>query len=278
MGINITLMVIITLVVVINNDRLKSSFLKDYYIYIYMGYMLNLLNMVGFKLYYNTKKNTMVGDSGNSGSIGKKGRRGKTIMCSYFFYNIYFFKTKKYNRALSLNIGLEENDETLTNKIKSFGFYDSGLEMEELDLSFLTKLHTQSKKDKIIGVLRDIFKFSTRMSFLSYSLNKSIRGDDFADKITFLNPVGGNGYYPLGNSVVNNDLANKLNAFLVNGDINYPRDYKILFSIQNKEELERQGTEANKEVIMNYSFIKLIPKEGYVALGEVVVRNHSTIC
>ena len=272
-AIYITLMVIITLIVVINNDRLKSSFLNDYYLYIYIGYMLNLLNIAGFKLYYNTKKNTMVGDSGNSGSIGKKGRRGKTIMCSYCSYNIYFFKTKKYNRALSLNIGLEENDETLTNKIKSFGFYDSGLEMEELDLSFLTKLHTQSKKDKIIGVLRDIFKFSTRMSFLSYSLNKSIRGNDFTDKITFLNPVGGNGYYPLGDSVVNNDLANKLNAFLVNGDINYPRDYKILFSIQNKEELERQGTEANKEVIMNYSFIKLIPKEGYVALGEVVVRN-----
>jgi len=272
-GINITLMVIITLAVVINNDRLKSSFLKDYYLYIYMGYMLNLLNMVGFKIYYNKKINTMVGNSGRVGSKGKKGRRGKTVTCSYCAYNIYFFKTKKYNRALSLNIGLEENDKTLTNKIKSFGFYGSGLEMEELDLSFLTKLHSQSKKDKIIGVLRDIFKFSTRMSFLSYSLNKSIKGDDFANKITFLNPIGSNGYYPLGNSVVNDDLANKLNAFLVNGDINYPRDYKILFSIQNNDILERQGTEANKEVVMNYSFIKLIPKEGYVSLGEVVVRN-----
>ena len=94
-GINITLMVIITLAVVINNDRLKSSFLKDYYLYIYMGYMLNLLNMVGFKIYYNKKINTMVGNSGRVGSKGKKGRRGKTVTCSYCAYNIYFFKKKK---------------------------------------------------------------------------------------------------------------------------------------------------------------------------------------
>jgi hypothetical protein len=104
-----------------------------YYLYFYIGFMMNLINMTGFTLYYNKKKNNMVGDMGQSGDRGNKGIRGKTISCSFCEYNLYFYKTKKYTPAVTLNLSMENNLK-LENDIKSFGFGKLGLDMDMLDL------------------------------------------------------------------------------------------------------------------------------------------------
>lgn len=274
LAIYISLMVFISIGVYLTRNKIEQGFFKKYYLYFYIGFMMNLLNMTGFTIYYNKKKNTMVGTMGEPGERGKKGIRGKTIACSFCEYNLYFYKTKKYTPAVTLNLSVGNNSK-LEDDIKSFGFGKLGLDMDMLDLSFLTDIQTKSKTQKIITVLKTIFNFETRMNFLSFNLNKIIKNDEYSTLITFLRPVGGNGYYPIGYSVINKGLANKLNAFLVNGDIDFPEDYKIKFSFQNQEVLDRQGIEKNKKVFMNYSFIKPIPKKGFVSLGELVVRNQN---
>jgi hypothetical protein len=274
LAIYISLMVFLTLGTYLTRNKIEQGFFKQYYLYFYIGFMMNLINMTGFTLYYNKKKNNMVGDMGQSGDRGNKGIRGKTISCSFCEYNLYFYKTKKYTPAVTLNLSME-NNQKLENDIKSFGFGKLGLDMDMLDLSFLTDIQTKSKTENIIKLLKTIFNFETRMNFLSFNLNKIIKTDEYSNLITFLRPIGGNGYYPIGYSVINKGLANKLNAFLVNGDIDFPEDYKVKFSFQNHEVLDRQGIEINKKVVMNYSFIKPIPKKGFVSLGELVVRNQN---
>ena len=120
------------------------------------------------------------------------------------------------------------------------------------------------------------------MKFLSYNLNKNININNNSKQISFFKPIGCNGYFPIGHSVFNSELANKMNAFLVNGDIRFPQKYQKKFTFSNIDVLERQGKELNKKIKMNYSFINPIPpidksQEGenrqFVSLGELIVRN-----
>lgn len=279
-GLYITFMVLLTLGIYFNKEKLNDSFLKKYYIIIYVGYILNLLNLVGFTIYYNKKKETIVGDMGEQGEMGFRGKRGKVQQCSYCDYNLYFIKTKNYKKLITIDLGLEENDE-LDQEIRNFGFTNMGFDMEHINLSFLADLSQQSRNSKIIKTLKKIFNFSTRMKYLSYNLNKIIKKNDFSRHITFLNPTGSTGYFPIGHSVIDRKLANKLNAFLLNGDIKFPNDdgYKVKFTFENHDILDRQSTTVKKEdnygtkKIMNYSFIDVKPPKGYIALGELLIRN-----
>lgn len=279
-GLYITFMVLLTLGIYFNKEKLNDSFLKKYYIIIYVGYILNLLNLVGFTIYYNKKKETIVGDMGEQGEMGFRGKRGKVQQCSYCDYNLYFIKTKKYKKLITLDLGLEENDK-LDEEIRGFGFTNMGFDIEHINLSFLTDLSQQSRNSKIIKTLKTIFKFSTRMKYLSYNLNKIIKKNDFSRYITFLNPTGSTGYFPIGHSVIDRKLANKLNAFLLNGDIKFPNKngYKVKFTFENHDILDRQSTIVKEEdnygtkKVMNYSFIDVKPPKGYIALGELLVKN-----
>ena len=291
-GIYITFIVLLTLGIYFNKEKLNDSFLKKYYFIIYIGYILNLLNLVGFTIYYNKKKENIVGNMGEQGDRGFRGKRGKVQQCSYCDYNLYFIKTKKYKKLITLDLGLEENDK-LDQEIRNFGFTKSGFDMEHINLSFLKDLSQKSRNSKIITTLKTIFDFSTRMKYLSYNLNKIIKKNDFSRYITFLNPTGSTGYFPTGHSVIDRKLANKLNAFLLNGDIAFPKKYNededntetnnsgynIKFTFENHDILDRQSATVKIEddyktkKVMNYSFIEVTPPEGYIALGELLLKN-----
>jgi len=275
-GLYITFMVLLTLGIYFNKEKLENSFIKKYYIYIYIGYILNLLNLVCFTIYYNKKKENIVGEMGKQGERGRRGGRGKVQQCSYCDYNLYFIKTKNYKKLITLDLGLEENDK-LDQEIRNFGFSDRGFDMEHINLSFLKDLSQQSRNNSIIKTLKKIFKYSTRMKYLSYNLNKIIKKNDFSRYITFLNPSGSTGYYPIGHSVIDRKLANKLNAFLLNGDIAFPNEngYNVKFTFENTDVLDRQSVAKETKKIMNYSFIKPKPPDGYQALGELLVRNQN---
>jgi hypothetical protein len=277
-GLYITFMVLLTLSIYLNKEKLDSSFLKKYYIFIYVGYILNLLNMTGFTIYYNKKKENIVGDMGKQGERGFRGSRGKVQQCSYCDYNLYFIKTKKYKKIITLDLGLEENTE-IDEELLQFGFSNMGLEMEYINLSFLKDLSNQSRNSSIIKTLRTIFKFSTRMKYLSYNLNKIIKKNDFSQYITFLNPSGSTGYFPIGHSVIDRDLAHKLNAFLINGDIKFPDNnkYKVKFTFENMDILDRQGVSKETKKKMYYSFIKPDAPDGYKILGELIVKNQEQL-
>ena len=279
-GIYITFIVLLTLGIYFMKEKLDASFLKKYYIIIYVGYILNLLNLVGFTIYYNKKKENIVGDMGEQGERGFRGKRGNVQQCSYCDYNLYFIKTKKYKNLTTLDLGLEENDE-LDQEIRNFGFTNMGFDMEHINLSFLKDLSQHSRNSAIIKTLKTIFKFSTRMKYLSYNLNKIIKKNDFSRYITLLNPTASTGYFPIGHSVIDRQLANKLNAFLLNGDIKFPHKnrYKVKFTFENHDILDRQSATVKKEdnygtkKVMNYSFIEVQPPKGYIALGELLLKN-----
>ena len=291
-GIYITLMVLLTLGIFLNKEKLDASFLKKYYLIIYIGYILNLLNLVAFTIYYNKKKENIVGEIGEQGEKGKRGERGNVKQCSYCDYNLYFIKTKKYKKIITLDLGLEENDE-LDEEIKGFGFTDLGFDIKHIDLSFLKDLSNQSRNNYTIKKLKTIFKFSTRMKYLSYNLNKIIKKNDFSRYITFLNPTGSTGYFPIGHSVIDTKLVNKLNAFLLNGDIKFPKKYnpeindneengyKVKFTFENTDVLDRQTDKKEDALgtkkIMNYSFVDIKPPKGYLALGELLIRNQEKL-
>jgi len=275
-GLYITSIVLLTLGLFFNKDKLDNSFLKNYYIYLYAGYVLNLLNLAGFTIYYNNKKDHLTGTIGEQGSAGFRGKRGKVQQCSYCDYNLYFIKTKKYKKIITLDLGLQENDE-LDQDIRNFGFSNMGFDMDHINLSFLKNMSQQSQNSAIIKTLKTIFKYSTRMKYLSYNLNKIIKKTDFSRYITFLNPVGSTGYFPIGHSVIDRKLENKLNAFLLNGDVAFPRQngYEVKFTFENTDVLDRQGVSAETKKVMNYSFIKPVAPKGYAILGELLVRNQN---
>ena len=278
-GVYITIMVITTLIIYFNKERLDNSYFRSNYKFYYFILMANLINMTYFTIYYHKKKNQLIGEAGIKGDIGSKGTRGKYITCSFCEHNLYFLKTKNYTKIVTLNVGLE--DENLDEDLTNFS-YSLGMNIEEIDLSFLKDIHKQSRNNKIIQILKKLFNYSTRMRYLSYNLNKNINQNNNSKTISFFKPIGGNGYFPIGHSVFNTELANKMNAFLVNGDIRFPQKYQKKFTFENIDVLERQGKELNKKIQMKYSFIKPIPpideaeegdKREFVALGELIIRN-----
>ena len=153
-GVYITFIVLLTLGIYFMKEKLDASFLKKYYIIIYVGYILNLLNLVGFTIYYNKKKENIVGDMGEQGERGFRGKRGNVQQCSYCDYNLYFIKTKKYKNLITMDLGLEENDE-LDDNIRKFGFTNMGFDMEHINLSFLKDLSQQSRNSAIIKTLKN---------------------------------------------------------------------------------------------------------------------------
>ena len=281
MGICITLMILVSLAVFINRVKLENSDFRDYYKIYYYIFMANLANITYFTFYYHRKKDKLKGEIGEKGDTGIKGDRGKYITCSFCEYNLYFLKTKNYTKILTLDVGVDE--QKIDEELENFS-YKMSYNLEYLDLSFLKKMNKSlsMNKNKIIKILKNLFNFTNRMKYLSYHINKAINQNNYSKKISFFKPIGGNGYFPIGHSVFNSELANKMNAFLINGDIRFPADYKIRFTFQNVDELEKQGIEKSKKIEMNYSFIDPIApidetREGdereFVAMGELIVRN-----
>ena len=283
MGICITLMILVSLAVFFNRVKLENSDFRDYYKVYYYIFMANLANITYFTYYYHWKKDKLKGEIGEKGDIGIKGGRGKYITCSFCEHNLYFLKTKNYTKILTLDVGLDEQE--IDKDLERFS-YSMSYNLEYLDLSFLKKMNKSlsMKKNKIIEILKNLFNFKNRMRYLSYHINKSINQNNYSKKVSFFKPIGGNGYFPIGHSVFNSELANKMNAFLVNGDIRFPANYKIRFTFQNVDELERQGLEKSKKIKMNYSFIDPIPpidetreddEREFVSMGELIVRNQN---
>ena len=52
-GLYITLMILLTLVIYLNRNNLEQTYFRNTYFIYYLGFMLNLLNMVIFTIYYN---------------------------------------------------------------------------------------------------------------------------------------------------------------------------------------------------------------------------------
>ena len=283
LGICLTLMILVSLGVFLNRTTLENSDFRNYYMIYYLIFMGNLANITYFTYYFHWKKDKLRGEIGKKGDKGIKGDRGKYITCSFCEYNLYFLKTKNYRKILTLDLDIGTKE--INKQLEEFS-YTMGSNLEFLDLSFLKMIDkslTTSKK-KIIKILKMLFNFQNRMKYLSYHINKSININNYSDKISFFKPIGGNGYFPIGHSVFNSELANKMNAFLVNGDIRFPADYKIRFTFQNIDELEQQGVDKVKKLENNYSFIDPIPpidetrqddEREFVAMGELLVRNQN---
>ena len=273
-GIYITLMILLSLFIYLYKNKLENSYFRNNYFIYYLAFMFNLLNLAIFTVFYNKKKNKIKALPGPQGDKGMKGERGKYITCSFCEHNLYFFKTKKYREILKMEVGLNDKDETqLNTEIFGFAISNLDLDLDYFDLSFLRNIYEISKKNKIIQTLKNLFNFTTRMKYLSYNLNKTIKKGDIAENISFLLPVGGNGYFPIGHSVISSDIANKLNSFLVNGDIAFPKTSRIKFTFRNMTLLERQGEELESKKEMDFSIIEAIPPKNFVSLGEIIVRN-----
>ena len=324
------LIITITVFVFTNKKQLDESYFSKYYIYYYIILIANLLNMLFVTLVYYSQKDNMGGLPGKKGSIGMKGDIGKEVSC--YDSNLTIKKTKIYREILILNLGnkdLNEEYKSLNNNNKTSKEYKkfqrnkkirNYIENEEkyFNLEFLNDINNTDKSayykkydDEIVKVLNDIFDYEIRMEFLINYLNKRITNDKRSNqnKLGFYKPIGGNGFFPIGHSVFDvtynkeDDLQIKMNAFLINGNIRMPEQYKIKLNFTNRDELERQdklpdstsvnnglGLERNnktRRVFENrrYSILKVEPikktdKDGkektYVPLGELIVRNENT--
>lgn len=306
--------IILTVVLYFKKRELDNSYFSRYYLYYYIILVANLLNMTFVTLFYHTKINDLVGKIGKKGDMGLKGEKGNKVSC--YDSNLNIKKTKIYREIVILNLGLNIQNEKSKN-IKKFQAYsklskiynyiDEDNEDKYFNLEFLSTLNQYKRKEdrETIDIINEVFKLETRMDLLLIYLNKRITSNydkKIQDRIGFYRPVGGNGFFPLGHSVFDvsnnkeDDLQIKMNAFIINGDIRFPKQFKIKLNFTNKDKLERQDkrkdikeediinnglirNDTTKEVFeeRTYSILKAEEFEArgerYVPMGELIVRN-----
>jgi hypothetical protein len=282
------LLIIVTVAIFTNKEKLDKSYFSTNYKYYYVILFFNLLNLMIVTVFYNYKVNKIQGIRGKQGIQGNKGERGGKITCSYCEHHLNIKKTKNYREIVKMNIGDEKNlnndgIKKVEEQITNFGVSGMGVDMEYFDLSFLNSISEANKssisKNKELKLLKSIFNFETRMKFLLNYMNKLISKNKQSSNISFFRPTGVNSYFPIGHSVFSSELATKMNAFLINGDVRFPPEYDIKFTFLNEENLGRQGEELEKIVKMRYSVLSVKDfkdnQDTFVPMSELIVRNET---
>ena len=96
-----TLIIFFVIVSYLLHDNVKYLVLKSGYEWYVAVVLFNLIALTLVIYYYMTKKDSMVGLSGDIGDKGERGKRGKFITCSFCKWNIYAQKTKNYEKVVS---------------------------------------------------------------------------------------------------------------------------------------------------------------------------------
>lgn len=283
----VTLIIASTLAFIKFKPDLDNSFFRNTYKLYYSIFLFNLLNLSWFTFYYNYKIKQLTGRIGDPGEVGSKGVRGEFITCSFCDYNLYIQKTKRYNKIVTLSLGLFKNNLNNSNEIKStidivknFGINGYGVDMREFNLDILK--NPDKLNNGFLNELNTIFDPLTRMNYLSHYLTRIILKSGYTDKISFFRPIGGNGYYPIGFSVFKSETANKSYAFLINGDIRLPVGYEPKFTFRNDEQIIANLQE-DGSILTNqnyyYTFMKPVPPKEYEIIQDtnILTRNSNQI-
>jgi hypothetical protein len=254
---------------VIFKDSLRSIVFKDDYHWYYILGVLNLVNIFSIVYYYTNHTGTYVGDVGNKGKIGKKGSRGKMLTCSLCKENLYIYKTNNYDQITILNPALENivaNEINLSEKdiLKKLGTTDIDID----PVSMIEALYAED------GLLYTFFmsRFYDIFSNVTKYLNSYIVGSKNNSYGSYFRPMAKDSYYAMGDTAFNVSKANKMNTFMISGNVRNPASFTKIshFFVPIKDSTENI-------VLQKFNVYKIVAQTGYVELGDIIQRASMNI-
>jgi hypothetical protein len=266
--ISIVLIGVIASIFIFNDSLVSLAFNEDYYWY-YIIAILNLANIVAIIYYYLYHNSKYSGTVGEKGSQGKKGKRGNFITCGVCKDNLYLENTKRYEPIIVLSSMLENQ----------LFLGETAFTMENLALNkiAISDIDPTSMIQSVLDPYSPIFNyFMIRYNQLGgdlvYFINNSVLSANIEIACSFSRPTGKVGYLPLGDTAFNSMNANEFNSFLVSGNIRHPVRYETItpFNVPINTSDTNGGTNSPRVQMLNV--YKIIPPEGYVALGDCVQR------
>lgn len=262
-------LIIVVASIYLFKDSIKSlAFDSDYYWYYIIG-IFNLVNIIAIVYFYTRYAGSYKGDSGAKGYSGKKGKRGKFITCSYCKDNIYMERTSRYEPIITLDASLEQTFNQITNTLVNVDLGIAKVSASEIDPASVI----QSLFNKKSSVIYEYFmnQWNQLMPTIVEHINTVVIGK-YIDRVgSFSRPGAKEGFFPLGDTAFNAATSNKMTSFMVAGNVRNPVRYETISNfyvpIQSEDE----------KVLQAMQFLKIIPPEGYVALGDGVQRSSKNI-
>lgn len=250
-------------------DSIKSlAFESDYYWY-YIIAIFNLLNISAIVYYYIYHSGTYKGDMGSKGHKGAKGKRGKFITCSYCKDNLYMERTSVYESIITLDASLEQVFSEIENQAMELELGSTKVSVSEIDPASVIESLFNKANTTSASVIYDYFmnQWNQFIPNVVNHINSVVIGK-YIDKIgNFSRPTAKEGYFPLGDSAFNAATSNKMSGFMIAGNVRNPVRYEIISPFY----VPIEGVDNNK-VLQSMKFLRIIPPEGYVALGDAVQR------
>ena len=295
-------------------DKLKYTLLEDKYQFYTIVVGINIINIIAMLTYYYFKSGTFVGDIGIEGEKGDKGDNGEVLSCSLCQHNLYTVKTTIHDNVCQLNLmNLIKTDitksEILTANIEFFNdnlLEDNGKEnydnvvnnyfynmMNDLNTRFENRFFdfSQFSTGLLEGDLDTENELTKQILFLTFfnyipivqNINISLGMSESLVNARIKRPIGKVGYFSFGDIPFGGLEKFEMTAYKCNGDIRIPKLMikkagldtvsKQLVNMNNLKEgnNHKNNTRLKKE---NYSIYKMVPPEGYVALGEVIYSSN----
>lgn len=270
----ILLIVIVSVIFIFKNEFSNDDLFKENYKWWAGVAIFNLICITIIMYYYENIE--IKGIQGLPGKRGGKGERGKYITCSFCTNNLFVKRTKRYNEIVNLadSVMTEEDNDKMFEKyneiLKSYQNYN--IKLDKLDIYEKKYTQTVNSIDNMlsdIGIatksLIDISQFMVKL--LIKQINNTISQGNTEYPGSFHNVIGS---FPIGDTVFSNDNnARKLNAFMVDGDIRHPLDFKHRTTFY-KYQINELGI---KDAI-EYSVWTPNPPKGYKSLGDIVVKGN----
>lgn len=255
-------------------DSIKSlAFDSDYYWY-YIIAIFNLVNISAIVYYYIYHSGKYKGDMGSKGHKGKKGKRGKFITCSYCKDNLYMERTSVYEPIITLDSTFEKGLSEIENDEIKLALGSAKVSISEIDpASVIESLFNKNNKSSA-SVVYDYFmnQWNQFIPNVVNHINSVVIGK-YIDKIgSFSRPTAKEGYFPLGDSAFNSATSNKMSGFMIAGNVRNPVRYEIISPFY----VPIEGADYNK-VLQSMKFLRIVPPEGFVALGDAVQRAGKTL-
>jgi hypothetical protein len=295
-------------------DKLKYTLLEDKYQFYTILIGINVINIIAILTYYNFKSGTFIGDTGTEGEKGDKGDNGEILSCSLCQHNLYIVKTTIHDNICELNLmDLVKTDitksEILTANLEYFNdnlLEDNGKEnkddiidnyfyhmMNDLNTRFENRFFdfTQFSTGLLEGDLDTENELTKQILFLTFfnfipigqNINISLGMSESLVNARIKRPMGKVGYFSFGDIPFGGLEKFEMTAYKCNGDIRIPKLMikkagldtvsKQIVNINNLKEGNNYKNNTRSE-IENYSIYKMIPPEGYVALGEIIYSSN----
>lgn len=227
---------------------LKTFVFNNDIIIIYTVFIINLVNICAICYYYVNHSGSFQGDIGPKGSTGEKGVRGNFITCSTCKTNIYVQPTTYYEPIATLQT-FETANELATDQINALTYIQSITDSKNPYYAYMMETF-------------NYFPFSIS-NYINEHLLMSPGG--FKTFGSFNRPSGKPGFFAMGDSATNNSMADQMTAFMISGNIRNPTRYDVISPFLIKKEKD-DGSVYNQM----YEVLKLVPPEGYIALGDAV--------